>query len=391
MLTFSLRRLLSIPPLLIGVALITFLLLKAAPGDFYSQMQADPSRSLDEVLALKESSGIIRSLDSDELIALGEFKDDGHLWQFQRGEGGGVSVSRDGEKIPARIAAGSLLNFQVGFDHFQCDESGKVFRKIGPIEGFGRWLGNALVGDFGTSYKYNRKVFPLIGERLVNTLTLSLAALILAWGISIPLGVLAAVRPNSLADHSCGLIAFLGLSIPSVFFALLAVLLASWTGWFPIGDMRGLDYDQLSFFGKLVDRLHHLVLPTIVIGTGAMAGYMRQARGNMIEALGQDYVRTARAKGLSSNVVLFKHALRNAINPLVTLFGYSLAYLLSGSFLVEVVMNWPGMARLIVDAIVAKDEPVVIASVMMTSVLLVLGNLVADLMLALVDPRVRLS
>ncbi|HIA28195.1 MAG TPA: ABC transporter permease [Planctomycetes bacterium] len=391
MLTFSIRRLLSIPPLLLGVALITFMLLKAAPGDFYSQMEADPARSLDEVLAQKENSGIIRRLEIEELLAIGEFRDDGHQWHFGRDTDGGVAVFRDGEMVGARVAARSLFKFQVGIDRFQSDESGTVYRKIGPIEGFGRWLGNALVGDFGTSYKYKQAVFPLIAERLWNTLTLSLAALFLAWGLSIPLGVLAAVRPNSLADHSCGLIAFLGLSIPSVFFALLAVLLASWTGWFPIGDMRSLDYDKFSFFGKIVDRLHHLVLPTIVIGTGAMAGYMRQARGNMIEALGQDYVRTARAKGLSSRVVLFKHALRNAINPLVTLFGYSLAYLLSGSFLVEVVMNWPGMARLIVDAIIAKDEPVVIASVMMTSVLLVLGNLVADLMLAVVDPRVRLS
>ena len=122
-----------------------------------------------------------------------------------------------------------------------------------------------------------------------------------------------------------------------------------------------------------------------------MAGYMRQARGNMIEALGQDYVRTARAKGVSNQGVLFKHAFRNAVNPLVTLFGYSLASLLSGSLLVEIVMNWPGLGRLIFEAISAKDAPLVLASVLISTLLLVFGNLVADLLLAVVDPRVRLS
>ena len=169
------------------------------------------------------------------------------------------------------------------------------------------------------------------------------------------------------------------------------MLFATYTGWFPIGDMRSLDYDLFGFWGKLGDRLHHLFLPAIVLGTAAMAGYMRQARGNMIEALGQDYVRTARAKGVSQNSVLFKHAFRNAVNPLVTLFGYSLASLLSGSLLVEIVMNWPGLGRLVFEAISAKDEPLVLASVLISTLLLVFGNLVADLLLALVDPRVRLS
>ncbi|MGB1809842.1 MAG: ABC transporter permease, partial [Planctomycetota bacterium] len=184
---------------------------------------------------------------------------------------------------------------------------------------------------------------------------------------------------------------FLGLSIPTVFFALLAMLFASYTGWFPIGDMRSLDYDQYGFFGKIANRIHHLFLPALVLGTSAMAGYMRQARGNMIEALGQDYVRTARAKGVSEQGVLFKHAFRNAVNPLVTLFGYSLASLLSGSLLVEIVMNWPGLGRLIFEAISAKDEPLVLASVLISTLLLVFGNLAADILLAVVDPRVRLS
>ncbi|MGA1489675.1 MAG: ABC transporter permease [Planctomycetota bacterium] len=387
MLTFTIRRLLSIPPLLFGVALMTFLLLKAAPADYFSQMEFDPAKSRASVIDAKRAAGLIRPVSEKELSRLGAVNVNGASWQFEPGR-----VLKDGTEIENRIAAEELDSFELRGMRYSYDDRGQLYLRIGALEGFGRWLGKVLQGDFGRSFKFNQPVFELISERLLNTLTLSIAALILAWGTAIPLGVIAAVKPNSFWDHSSGFIAFFGLSIPSVFFALLMILFASYTGWFPIGDMRDtVNYDNFTFWGKIWDRLHHLVLPTIVIGTGAMAGYMRQARGNMIEALGQDYVRTARAKGLPREKVLFKHALRNAINPLVTLFGYSLAALLSGSFLVEVVMNWPGMARLVVDAIIAKDEPVVMASVMVSAVLLVFGNLFADLLLAVVDPRVRLS
>ncbi len=366
---------------------MTFILLKFAPGDFFGQMEMNPAISLNSVMEAKTEAGLVRKLSEPELASLGEFQAKGSTWQVRKGE-----IVRDGVVSPTREAAQNLGRFKVGSKLYQADENGNLYVKIGALEGFARWFGNVLQGNFGRSFQTQRPVFPMIRERLWNTLTLSIASLILAWGVAIPLGVLAAVKPNSIWDHSSGFIAFFGLSIPSVFFALLMVLLASWTGWFPIGDMRDtVNYDDMKTWGKIVDRLHHLVLPTIVIGTGAMAGYMRQARGNMIEALGQDYVRTARAKGLPREKVLFKHALRNAINPLVTLFGYSLAALLSGSFLVEVVMNWPGMARLVVDAIFSKDEPVVMASVLVSATLLVFGNLFADLLLAVVDPRVRLS
>ena len=391
MLTFSLRRLLSIPPLVLVVSFLTFLLLKQAPGDFYSQMEADPTRSTTEVLRQKENAGLLVRLDRNQLVAIGEFSDDGHLWSFADEGGERPVIRKDGTPVRAKEASRSLLKFQIDGIQYQCDDEAVVYRKVGAIEGFFSWLFNALTLDFGTSYKFNRPVFGIIAERLLNTLTLSLAALVIAYGLGVPLGIFAAVKPNSRLDHSAGIIAFLGLSIPTVFFALLAMLFASYTGWFPIGDMRSLDYDQYGFFGKIANRIHHLFLPALVLGTSAMAGYMRQARGNMIEALGQDYVRTARAKGVSEQGVLFKHAFRNAVNPLVTLFGYSLASLLSGSLLVEIVMNWPGLGRLIFEAISAKDEPLVLASVLISTLLLVFGNLAADILLAVVDPRVRLS
>lgn len=387
MLTFILRRLLFTPMLLLGVSLITFLLLRAAPGDFFDQMRIDPSRSLSEVLAQKTQAGLLKHAPPARLAELGEFPAKGVSWRFEGGR-----ALRDGQALPPARLPADLGRFEADGDVFEVDETGRVYQEIGAVEGYGRWLSNAVRLDFGQSYGLRRPVWGVIRERLWNTLKLSLTALVLAWGLAIPLGVVAAVKQNSLVDHLCGFVAFFGLSIPSMFLALLMVLFATHTGWFPIGDMRDVvNYDQLGFWGKVKDELHHLVLPAVAIATVAMAGYMRQARGNMLETLGQHYVRTARAKGLSSRVVLFKHALRNAINPLVTLFGYSLAYLLSGSFLVEVVMNWPGMARLIVDAIFARDEPIVMAAVLMASVLLVAGNLAADLLLPLVDPRVRVA
>lgn len=384
--TFLLRRLLAIPPLLLGVALITFALLRMSGGDFFQQMEMEPSISVSELLAQKASAGLIKPVSWQELEAPGEFTTEDSRWHVTAGV-----LHRNGAAVEPASVARVLERFHVAGLEYRTDLDGQLFGQVGTIEGFARWLGRAVQGDFGLSLKMRRPVFQIIRERLWNTLTLSLSALVLAWGLAIPLGVLAAVRPNTLPDYLCSLVAFLGLSIPSVFFALLMVLFASYTGWFPIGDMRHLQYELMTPAEQLWNRLHHLMLPTIVIGTAAMAQYMRQARGSMVEALSQDYVRTARAKGLSRFAVLFKHALRNAINPLVTLFGYSLAALLSGSFLVEVVMNWPGMARLVVDAIFAKDEPVVMAAVLFSSLLLVAGNLVADMLLAAVDPRVRLS
>ena len=384
--TFLLRRALATPPLLLGVALITFLLLRLSPGDFFHQMEMDPSISYSALLDQKAVAGLIKEIEWDKLDDGNGFLIAGARWR--KTENG---FRKDDAELTLREGVTSLKKFQVDGTAYYCSDDARLYRKIGGVEGFFRWIGKACVGDFGVSFKWKQPVFDLIVDRLWNTLTLSLCALFLAWGLAIPLGVLAAVRPNTVPDYICSLIAFLGLSIPSVFFALLMILFASYSGLFPIGDMRDLEYENLSTMGKIWDRIHHLILPTIVIGTPSIAQYMRQTRGNMVETLSQDYVRTARAKGLAPRKVLFKHALRNAINPLVTLFGYSLAALLSGSFLVEVVMNWPGMARLVYDALFAKDEPVAMAAVLFSALLLVVGNLIADVLLAIVDPRVRLS
>ena len=252
-----------------------------------------------------------------------------------------------------------------------------------------KWLWNAFHLDFGYSFGSQVPVFSLIKVRMLNTFILALSAALFAWGLAIPLGIISAVRQNSWVDKSASFVSFLGLSIPEVFFALIMVLFAAKTGWFPVGGMKSIDFEYMSFSGQILDLLHHLVLPTIVLGSISMAGRMRQMRANMLDTLLQDYIQTARAKGLSERIVIYKHALRNAINPLITLFGFTLAHLLSGAFLVEIVMSWPGLGRLTLDALLARDLYLVMGSLLMASVMLILGNLTADILLALSDPRIR--
>ena len=260
----------------------------------------------------------------------------------------------------------------------------------GVLYRYWRWLHNALCLDFGHSFRFNAPVSTLIAGRLVNTLLLTVSALVVSWTVAIPLGVLAAVYQGRLLDRCIGFVAFFGLSIPRVFFALLMVMFAATTGWFPTGGMRDVVFwDDFGVAERVLDVAHHLVLPTVVIATTELAAYVRQMRAEMIEIQGKTFVRAARAKGLPAWRVVLKHTLPNALNPLITLFGYSLASLLTGSFLVEWVFGWPGLARLTVEAVLGQDEPVVMASVVMATVMLVVGNLLADLLLALVDPRVR--
>ncbi|HLG13950.1 MAG TPA: ABC transporter permease [Blastocatellia bacterium] len=260
------------------------------------------------------------------------------------------------------------------------------------IERYWYWLWPALRGDFGYSFIYHQGVWGMIGERALNTLLLTGSALVFSWGVAIPLGVLAAVFRNKWIDKLCGFISFFGLSIPSVFFSLLLVLFAARTGLFPPGGIHNqANWEFMTGWQKLTDSVWHLVLPTVVLGTIGLAQFMRQMRSEMIETLSQDYIRTARAKGLSWRRVIVRHALGNAINPLVTLFGFSLSSLLAGALLTEFVFGWPGLGTVIYEALRDKDEPLVMAAVTMLALMLVAGNLIADLLLARIDPRIRLE
>lgn len=256
---------------------------------------------------------------------------------------------------------------------------------------YGYWLRNVAQLDFGYSWSLKIPVVDLIGSRLQATFLLSLTATLFAWLIAVPLGVLAAIYKDSIFDRASALLAYAALSIPEFFLALLAVWFAAVSGWFPIGGATSIEHDYLSAGGQLLDRVYHLVLPTIVLGIGGVAGLMRVMRANFLDAIRADYVQTARAKGVPEGWVMFKHVLRNAINPLVSSFGFAFSGLLSGSLLVEIVMNYPGLGNLIYNALLREDQFVVLASIMLSCVMLVLGNLVADLCLAWSDPRIRLE
>lgn len=256
---------------------------------------------------------------------------------------------------------------------------------------YGYWLKNVVLhGDFGESITYKRPAGELIKARLWNTFLLSFAATIVAWSTAVPLGIWAAVHKDSWIDRLCAFIAFVGLSVPEVLLALLALMFAYATGWFPIGGAADPLHDIMSPWEKFKDTLHHLILPTLVLAAAEMAGIMRQMRSNLLDTLRAEFVTTARAKGLREGWVVYKHALRNAINPLLTIFGYSIAALLSGAFIVENIMAWPGLGRLTMEAFFAQDYQLVVATVVMATVLLVIGNFIADLLLAWSDPRIRL-
>lgn len=253
------------------------------------------------------------------------------------------------------------------------------------------WLKNVFSGNFGYSMAYKVPATALILARLWNTFLLSFTALIIAWGIAIPLGIWAAVKKDSWVDHACSFLAFMGLSIPDVLLSLLALWFAAGTGWFPVGGATSPLHDFMTPGQQLWDTIHHLILPAIVLAASDLAGIMRRMRSCLLDTLRTEYVAAARARGLGEGLVIYKHALRNAINPLVTIFGYSLAGLLSGAVVVENIMAWPGLGRLTVEAFFAKDSYLVVDSVVMATALLVTGNFIADILLAWVDPRIRLK
>ena len=256
-------------------------------------------------------------------------------------------------------------------------------------EQYVRWLINAFQGNFGYSFTYKIEVFTLIGQRLYYTFLLSFWSMLFAWVVAIPLGIYVARRRNSIGDRVWNFIAFMGISLPGFFVALLAMLLAQQTGWFPVGGATSVNYESLSWFDKVKDTGAHLILPVLVLGTRGVAGLMRQMRGNMLDVLHENFILAARARGLAEKKVVYKHALRNAINPLITLFGYELSGLLAGAALVENVMAWPGLGRLLLESVQSRDIYVAMGAFVMGGVLLILGNLIADILLALTDPRIR--
>ena len=261
------------------------------------------------------------------------------------------------------------------------------------IEQYLLWLQQIVTrGNFGNSFVYQRSVASLLWERVPATLLMAIASLIVTWAIAIPLGIVAAVNQNKTVDRILQVVSYTGQGFPSFITALLLLFFAQNTSpLFPVGGMTSINHADLPWWGQILDYCWHLILPTVALSITSFAGLQRLMRGQFLDVLRQDYIRTARAKGLPDNRVIYVHALRNAINPLVTLLGFVFASLLSGAFIAEFFFNWPGLGKLTLEAVTNQDLYLVMASLMMGAAMLIVGNLLADLLLKAIDPRIKLE
>ncbi len=257
-----------------------------------------------------------------------------------------------------------------------------------PVQ-LGVYLGKVLRGDLGYSYFFNLPVTQMIAERVPATLLLVLSSVLLAFVVGTALGVLSSRRPNGLLSQFITVLSLVGFAAPVFWIGImLVILLASVFPILPVAGMRSID----STGGGLADVLdvaHHLVLPTITLSLVYLAQYSRLARSSMLDVLGSDFIRTARAKGLAERVVLYKHALRNALLPVVTVLGLQFGNVLAGAILVETVFNWPGLGRLAFDSVLRRDYPTILGVLLFSSIVVVVMNQLTDLCYRLIDPRIK--
>lgn len=319
MTTYIIRRILVFIPMLLGLTIIVFALIQAAPGDPFSGRMVDP-------------------------------RIDPKVFEQQRQA--------------------------LGLDD--------------PIHvQYWKWLTSVAKGDLGQSYTYNgRDVSELIGDRIGNTFSLGLFSLIITLIVSIPIGIYSAKKPYSLLDYGATTFGFFGLAVPNFFFGLVAIYVLSITlGWFP--SQGTVSTPGLTGLELFFDKLHHLFLPGITLGLAGTAAYMRYMRSEVLDVLGKDYIRTARAKGMSERNVLYKHTLRNALIPIITLMGFEIGGILSGAVITEGVFQFPGLGQLFLRAIGSRDYPVIMAINLLLGFFILFGNLLADIFYSIVDPRIR--
>ena len=255
------------------------------------------------------------------------------------------------------------------------------------------WVGKLIVLDLGRSFSPDRRpVADKILERLPITILINVLSMILIIIVAIPIGVLSAVHQDSIFDKITGVFVFVGFSIPTFWLALLLMILFGVNlGWLPISGIRSLNYEYLPPFSALIDLIKHLILPVFVSAFGGLAGLSRYMRSSMLEVIRQDYITTARSKGLSERVVIYKHALRNALLPIITILGLSIPGLIGGSVIFETIFAIPGMGQLFYMSVMARDYPVIMGILVIGAVFTLLGNLIADVSYALADPRIRVA
>ncbi|WP_293174136.1 ABC transporter permease [Oceanithermus sp.] len=332
MTAYIVRRLLHLIPTFLGATFLAFLVIQLAPGDFLTRLELDPSYNTEQIDNLRRVYG----LDQPFMVQ------------------------------------------------------------------YAKWLSGLMKGYLGVSLSYQTDVWTVLKPRILNSMVLVGLAVVFVYVVAVPIGIYSALRQYSWGDRILTSLAFFGLAVPNFFFALLMLYFALWLKdvfgheIFPIGGMRSLYIDGVDFFSapkwrQWLDVLWHAILPVIVVGTADTAGLTRVMRTQMLETKMQDYVRTARAKGLSERVVVYKHILRNAIIPIVATIGFLLPGLIGGAGLVEVVMGWPGLTPMLLEALFSIDVYIIMGITAISVILLMVGNLISDLLLAWVDPRIRYS
>jgi peptide/nickel transport system permease protein len=327
MLTFITRRILQLIPTLLIISILVFVVIQLPPGDFFDSLQAELSES--DSAASKEALDALRT-------------------------------------------------------QYHLDKPKHVQYLY--------WIGGCMKGDFGYSFEWKRPVGSLIWDRLGNTLALSFGAFIFVWMVAIPLGIYSSRNQNSLGDHACSVIALIGICVPNFVFALVALYVSVIYFGLSAGGMFSPEYKYAAWsIGRFLDLLKHLWIPVVVIGAAGTAGTMRVMRNSMLNVVRQQYITTARAKGVPEHLVLYKYALRVAINPMITSLGMMLPRFISGSVIVAVILGLPTAGPMFLRALQTQDMYLAGTFLMFMAILLLLGNLMSDILLAIFDPRIHLQ
>ena len=247
------------------------------------------------------------------------------------------------------------------------------------------WLGDLLHGDFGISYRTSQEVSLMISQRIMPSLMLTGTGILAAMLVGVPLGIISAYKPNSVWDHISTFISFIGASVPNFFLSLLLIyVLAVKLKWFPTSGMQ-----SSGMSGNLLDLLHHLALPAFVCGIQPIGNYIKQTRSSVLEVLNEEYIKTARSKGLTNVVIVLKHAFRNALIPIVTTISLSISFVIGGAVVTEQIFAWPGIGSLMITAITSRDYPVIMGVAVLICGVVLVANLILDLIYAALDPRIK--
>ena len=247
------------------------------------------------------------------------------------------------------------------------------------------WLGDLLHGDFGISYRTSQEVSLMISQRIMPSLMLTGTGILAAMLVGVPLGIISAYKPNSVWDHISTFISFIGASVPNFFLSLLLIyVLAVKLKWFPTSGMQ-----SSGMSGNLLDLLHHVALPAFVCGIQPIGNYIKQTRSSVLEVLNEEYIKTARSKGLTNVVIVLKHAFRNALIPIVTTISLSIPFLIGGAVVTEQIFAWPGIGSLMITAITSRDYPVIMGVAVLICGVVLVANLILDLIYAALDPRIK--